>query len=90
MAALAELDPGFDWDGALDAYYAEHDTIGTGPDARSAAMLLFEEGSSEWRVRQILEDPAGDHDWGISAVVDLAESDDAGVAVLRLVSVARL
>ncbi|WP_433675214.1 DEAD/DEAH box helicase [Microbacterium gorillae] len=90
MTALAELDPGFDWEGALDAYYAEHDTIGTGPDARSVAMLLFEEGPTEWRVRQILEDPAGDHDWGISAVVDLAESDEAGAAVLRLTSVNRL
>ncbi|MCD2500088.1 DEAD/DEAH box helicase [Microbacterium nymphoidis] len=90
MAALAELDPGFDWEGALDGYYAEHDTIGTGPDARSAAMLLFEEGASEWRVRQIIEDPAGDHDWGISAVVDLAASDEAGAAVLQLSAVDRL
>ena len=29
---------------------------------------------TEWGVRQIFDDPAGDHDWGISAAVDLAAS----------------
>jgi hypothetical protein len=36
-------------------------------------------------VRQILDDPAGDHDWGFDVEVDLAASDEAGAAVLRLV-----
>ena len=31
-----------------------------------------------WAVRQIFDDPAGDHDWGITAEVDLAESDELG------------
>ena len=35
-------------------------------------------------MRQIFDDPAGDHDWGISAEVDLAASDEAGDAVLRV------
>ena len=43
-------------------------------------MLIVEEGATEWRVRQIFDDPAGDHDWGISATVDLAASDEAGKA----------
>jgi hypothetical protein len=43
-----------------------------------------------WRVRQILADPAGDHDWGISAEVDLAASDEAGTAVLRVTDVGQL
>jgi hypothetical protein len=38
-------------------------------------------------VRQIFDDPAGDHDWGISARVDLAASDTAGAAVLQITSV---
>ena len=29
-------------------------------------------------VRQIVDDPAGDHDWGIGAEVDLAAPDEAG------------
>ena len=43
-----------------------------------------------WAVRQILDDPAGDHDWGISAEVDLAASDEAGAAVLRITDVGQL
>jgi len=41
-------------------------------------------------VRQILDDPAADHDWGISARVDLAASDAAGAAVLRVTDVGPL
>lgn len=93
--ALGELDAesGFDaerWGEALDAYYAEHDSIGTDADARSSAMLMIEEGPTAWTVRQIFADPAGDHDWGIGATVDLAESAEQGVAVIRLTSVGQL
>ena len=94
---LGELDPDFGedaWGRALDAYYAEHDTIGTDADARSSGMLIVDEtdavASRTWRVRQILADPAGDHDWGIAAVIDLAASDEAGAAVLRITAVDRL
>lgn len=31
-----------------------------------------------WRVRQVLDDPEGDHGWAIEGVVDLAASDEAG------------
>ena len=41
-------------------------------------------------VRQILDDPAGDHDWGIDAEVDLAASDEAGDAVVTVTGVDRL
>ncbi len=86
---LVALDPGVDWPDALDAYFAEHDTIGTGPDARSAARLLIEEQPDRWVVRQILDDPAGHHDWGITAEVDLAASAEEGVAVIRVLAVGR-
>jgi hypothetical protein len=87
---LVALDPEAGWPEALDAYYAEHDAIGTGPDARSAARLLIEERADAWRVRQILEDPAGDGDWGIDAEVDLAASAEQGVAVVRVHGLNRL
>ena len=94
-AALGELDAasGFDehrWGEALDAYYAVHDHLGTDADARSSAMLMIEQGPDAWTVRQIFADPAGDHDWGISAVVDLAESAEQGVAVVRVTAVGPL
>ena len=47
-------------------------------------------GPARWTVRQIFDDPAGDHDWGISAEVDLAASDEAGAAVLRITDVGQL
>nr|WP_314842014.1 DUF3516 domain-containing protein [uncultured Microbacterium sp.] len=91
--ALAEIDPQFGadaWSDALDGYFAEHDEILTGADARSSQLLLLTEGATEWTVRQILDDPAGDHDWGISATVDLAASDEEGVAVVIVTAVDRL
>ncbi|MCU1546157.1 MAG: hypothetical protein JWP30_1257 [Homoserinimonas sp.] len=93
--ALGELDAasGFTadaWADALDAYYAEHDSLGTDADARSSAMLIIEQASNAWTVRQIFADPVGDHDWGISATVDLAESNAAGLAVVRVTGVNRL
>ncbi|MFK0402472.1 DEAD/DEAH box helicase [Microbacterium sp. NPDC090225] len=91
--ALAELDPAFGadaWNDALDAYFAEHDQILTGADARSSALLILTPGETAWTARQIFDDPAGDHDWGISATVDLAASDEAGEAVVTVTAVDRL
>ncbi|TFB80732.1 DEAD/DEAH box helicase [Terrimesophilobacter mesophilus] len=93
--SLGELDAasGFDavrWGEALDAYYAVHDHIGTDADARSAAMLMIDKRPTEWVVRQIFADPAGDHDWGMSAIVDLTESAEQGIAVIRITAVGEL
>ncbi|KQQ66780.1 DEAD/DEAH box helicase [Microbacterium sp. Leaf320] len=93
VTALAELDPSFGadaWSDALDGYFADHDEILTGANARSSQLLLLTEGATEWTVRQILDDPAGDHDWGISATVDLAASDEEGAAVVTVTGVDRL
>jgi superfamily II RNA helicase len=94
---LGELDGEDGWDAeawaeALEPYFAEHDEIRTGADARGPAMLIIEElpAEGEWRVRQIFDDPAGDHDWGFSAAVDLHGSDEAGVAVIRVLDVGQL
>ncbi|MCU1507620.1 MAG: hypothetical protein JWP05_2589 [Microbacteriaceae bacterium] len=93
--ALGELDAasGFTadvWANAMNEYFEEHGSVGIDADARSSAMLIVEEGPTLWTVRQILADPAGDHDWGISATVDLAESNEQGVAVLRVTAVDQL
>jgi hypothetical protein len=78
------------WEEALGAYFDLHDDIGTGPDARGPAMLIIDEGTTTWAVRQIFDDPAGDHDWGITATVDLAASDEAGAAVIQVTDVGQL
>jgi superfamily II RNA helicase len=89
---LGELDgdAGWDrdrWSAAMAAYRAEHGEVGTGPDARSAAMVIIDEAPGRWRVQQILDDPGGDHDWRITAEVDLAASDDVGDVVLHVTDV---
>ena len=54
-------------------------------------MLIIDDSDKDvWRVRQIFDDPAGDHDWGFSAEVDLAGSDDAGEAVVWVTAVGAL
>ena len=78
------------WASALEGYFEVHDEIGTGPDARGPGMLIIDEQAGQWAVRQILDDPAGDHDWGISAIVDLNASDEAGTVVLRVTDVGQL
>ena len=81
---------GEDWREALDAYFAEHDSIDTGPDARGPQMLLVEKGERTWEVQQIIGDPEGDHDWRIVATVDLAASDDEGELVLDVAGLMQL
>ncbi len=78
------------WEEAVEDYFEVHDELGTGPDARGPAMLIIDEGKTSWTVRQIFDDPAGDHDWGISATIDLAASDEAGVAVVHVTDVGQL
>jgi superfamily II RNA helicase len=78
------------WGDALAGYFDDHADIGTGPDARGPALLMIDMQPGRWLVRQILDDPAGDHDWSISAEVDLAASDAAGTAIVRVTAVDRL
>ena len=92
---LGELDEEAGWDAdawadALEPYFDQHDEIGTGANARGPAMLIIDEQPGSWSVRQIFDDPEGDHDWGFSATVDLAASDEAGIAVITVTSVGQL
>lgn len=90
---LVELDPDVDWPAALDAYFDEHDAIGTGGAARSSAYVDIDESAAAegvWRVEQTIDDPAGDHDWRIRADVDLAASEEEGTAVVRVAEVLRI
>ena len=95
LAALRRLDEleeldGEVWAAPLAAYFEEHERIGTGPDARGPGLFLVEEGADVWSVQQILDDPAGHHDWRVVGEVDLRASDEAGELVLREVRPTRL
>ncbi|MFF7728998.1 DEAD/DEAH box helicase [Streptomyces sp. NPDC008001] len=97
VGELGEMDAESGWDEdrwaeAMDAYWDEYDDLGTGPDARGPKLLRIEEKPEDglWRVRQTFADPGGDHDWGITAEVDLTASDEEGRAVVRVVDVGQL
>ncbi len=95
--------PGWDadaWEDALDDLFVEQgdDAIGFDAAARSSALLTILEPGAElpaggrvepgtWWVRQVLEDLDGNHDWAISALVDLEGSDEAGAVALTVLSV---
>ncbi|TDO56165.1 helicase-like protein [Kribbella sp. VKM Ac-2571] len=90
-AELGQLDNAAGWDAgrwaeAGTAYYAEHDVVGTGPAARGPALFMVEEHPGYWEVQQIIDDPEGNHDWRITASVDLNASDEAGELILEMVS----
>ena len=87
---LAELDPDVDWVAALEAYSAEHQSVGTGPDARGPELFQVEQQPGRWEVRQVVDDPAGDRDWALLADVDLAASDEQGTAVVHVRGLERL
>ena len=83
--ALAAMDGGLSADAWQDAhaeYLTEYDDIGTGPGARGPALFRVTEEPERWVVEQLLDDPEGDHDWRITAELDLDATDAEGEPVL--------
>ena len=87
-AALGALDGDAGWDpqrwaDELAPYWSEYDEIAVDGAARSASLLLVEPEGRTWIVTQILDDPAGDHDWRLTFEVDLDACDAASEVVIR-------
>ena len=78
------------WDAAIEAYYAEHDSVGTDADARGPDLFSINKLDGRWSVRQTLADPAGHHDWVIEAEVDVNSSDELGELVLTTTAMRQL
>ena len=73
-------------EGALTAFYAEHERLRLDPEARNTRHSYFEPipETKLWRVQQMLLDPAESNDWVAEFTVDLAASRAAGVPLLNL------
>ena len=94
-AGLAEpplevLMDGDAWDDALAGYWDDHDEILADGEARGPALFRLVKGPTTWTATQVIHDPDGDHDWRITAEVDLAASDAAGSAIVRATAFDRL
>lgn len=80
-----------EWEDALDAFYDEHEYVGTDMKARSGEFFIIDDRDEKrghtWTVRQILDDSDGDHDWAITGVVDLDATQEQGEVVFRDYSV---
>ncbi|WP_051297710.1 DEAD/DEAH box helicase [Brevibacterium album] len=81
-----------EWEDAIEDFYEEYGELGIDQAARSPRLVQIADGPGEreWTVRQTLADPQGDHDWAITAIVDLDASDEAGEVVLRIEDVGPL
>jgi superfamily II RNA helicase len=93
--ALGALDAASGWDAdawadAVDPYFDLHDEIGTGSDARGPRFLIIDQQPGRWQVRQVFADPEGDHDWGFTADIDLAASDEQGTAAVVITAAGQL
>jgi hypothetical protein len=89
--ALAAMDGGLSaeaWQDAHAEYLTEYDDIGTGPAARGPALFRVTEEAGHWVVEQLLDDPEGDHDWRITAELDLAATDEQAEPVLVVTGLA--
>jgi hypothetical protein len=73
----------------MEDYFVEHGSVQVGANARGPALLIIDRLSTTWQVRQILDDPDGDHDYSITAEIDLAASDEAGEAIVKITGAGR-
>ena len=88
--ALGELDKAWgygvhEWNDVLDDYYDEHEYVGIDAKARSGDLFILddslEKSEHSWKVRQIIDDSDGDHNWAIAGIVDLDTTQDEGEVV---------
>lgn len=74
-----------EWEDALDDYYDKHEYVNVDAEARSPKLFMLddthERDEHTWKVRQIIDDSDGDHDWAITGVVDLDATQNGGEVV---------
>ncbi len=72
----------------MDAFWKEHSTIRTDTAARNPELMNIVKESGQWRVRQVILDAEGDHDWYVEIIISLETSALVGKPVLQLVQIA--
>ena len=69
---------------AMAPFWDEHTELRTDPRARGTEHTLVDEQPGAWRVRQILLDAEGDHDFYLDIAVDLERSNEEDRPVMVL------
>lgn len=95
FAGLGDLDGATGWDAARwqtasARYFAEHNSIGLGGDARSSGLFHLQANGRKWEITQTLDDPDGNRDWVLRLEADLDASDAVGEAVLTMAGFGQL
>lgn len=74
-----------EWEDALDDFYDEHEYVNTDAKARSGELFILDDSKENsehsWKVRQIIDDSDGDHDWAITGTIDLDTTQSSGEVV---------
>ena len=74
-----------EWEDTLDDYYDEHEYVNIDAKARSGELFIStkarRDSEHSWKVRQIIDDSDGDHDWAITGTVDLDTTQSSGEVV---------
>ena len=74
-----------EWEDTLDDYYDEHEYVNIDAKARSGELFILDESKENsehaWKVRQIIDDSDGDHDWAVTGTVDLDATQSSGEVV---------
>ncbi|WEV45996.1 DUF3516 domain-containing protein [Bifidobacterium sp. ESL0690] len=74
-----------EWEDTLDDYYDEHEYVGIDQKARSGDLFILDDRNEAkehtWKVRQIIDDSDGDHDWAITGTVDLDATQENGEVI---------
>ena len=92
-AAAVAHDPDDPWtperfEEAMIPYFAEHDELPFGPEARRHRMTRLEPaGERRWTATQVLPDPAEDHLWHVAAELDLRGDPALDGPLVRLVRI---
>jgi superfamily II RNA helicase len=75
---------------AIGPYWQSYTRIEIDADARSGQWFHLSEHPDRWVITQRLCDPHGDHDWCITAEVDLVAAMEEGAPLLQMVSLGPL
>lgn len=76
-----------DWQDALDEFYEAHEYVRVDAHARNPQLCEIDTSEEQskhiWKVRQIIDDAEGDHDFSIMGIVDLDATQNNATVIFN-------